>query len=86
MFSVLFPGQGSQSPGMAKIFYDNFDYVKTFFREADDLLNSSISKLILDSFSFKIVKFNTGCVELSSFHHRLGDICELEFICCNNIG
>ncbi len=48
MFSVLFPGQGSQSPGMAKIFYDNFDYVKTFFREADDLLNSSISKLILE--------------------------------------
>ena len=48
MFSVLFPGQGSQSPGMAKNFYDNFDYVKAFFREADDLLNNSISKLILE--------------------------------------
>ena len=48
MFSLLFPGQGSQSPGMAKVFYDNFDYVKTLFQEADDLLNVSISKLILE--------------------------------------
>ena len=48
MFSVLFPGQGSQSPGMAKSFYDNFDYVRSFFKEADDLLNNSISKLVLD--------------------------------------
>ena len=48
MFSVLFPGQGSQYSGMAKDFYDNFDYVKFFFKEADDLLNSSISKLVLE--------------------------------------
>ena len=48
MFSVLFPGQGSQSTGMAKSFYDNFDYVRTFFKEADDLLNNSISKLVLE--------------------------------------
>ncbi len=48
MFSVLFPGQGSQSPGMAKSFYDNFDYVKSLFKEADDLLDFSISKLVLE--------------------------------------
>ena len=48
MFSVLFPGQGSQSPGMAKIFYENFDYVKSLFQEADDLLKNSISKLVLE--------------------------------------
>ena len=38
MFSVLFPGQGSQSVGMGKELYDNFDYVKNFFNEADDVL------------------------------------------------
>ena len=38
MFSVLFPGQGSQSVGMAKEFYDNYDYVKELFNEADDAL------------------------------------------------
>ena len=48
MFSVLFPGQGSQSPGMSKIFYENFEYVKSLFQEADDLLKNSISKLVLE--------------------------------------
>ncbi len=48
MFSVLFPGQGSQSVGMAKDFYDNFEYVQDLFNEAEDTLNFSITKLIFD--------------------------------------
>ena len=47
MFSVIFPGQGSQMVGMGKEFYDKFDLVKKLFKEADDTLNFSISKLIL---------------------------------------
>ncbi len=38
MFSVLFPGQGSQIVGMAKDFYNNLNYVKEYFSEADDIL------------------------------------------------
>ena len=48
MFSVIFPGQGSQMIGMGKEFYDNFDLVKNLFKEADDTLSFSISKLILE--------------------------------------
>ncbi len=48
MFSVIFPGQGSQMVGMGKEFYDNFDLVKNLFKEADETLNFSISKLILE--------------------------------------
>ena len=54
MFSVLFPGQGSQSVGMGKKFYEKFDYIKILFEEADDILKNSISKIILEGPKEKI--------------------------------
>ena len=48
MFSVIFPGQGSQMIGMGKEFYDNFELVKKLFNEADDALNFPLTKLILE--------------------------------------
>ena len=48
MFSVIFPGQGSQSVGMIKELYDNFPYVKDLFDQADDALGYSIRKIILE--------------------------------------
>ncbi len=48
MFSVIFPGQGSQFVGMGKEFYDKFDLVKKLFQEADDALGMSLSKIILE--------------------------------------
>ena len=48
MFSVIFPGQGSQLVGMGKEFFDKYDIVKKLFQEADDALNFNISKIILD--------------------------------------
>ena len=48
MNAILFPGQGSQIVGMGSEFYNNFDIVKKIFKEADDKLNYSISKIILE--------------------------------------
>ena len=48
MFSIIFPGQGSQSVGMAKEFYEKYSLVKKIFSRADDALGFNISKIILN--------------------------------------
>ena len=48
MFSVIFPGQGSQMVGMTSEFHSKFDIFKKLYKEADEILNYPISKLILE--------------------------------------
>ena len=48
MFSVIFPGQGSQLVGMGKEFFEKYDLVKQLFKKADDTLGFNMSKLILE--------------------------------------
>ena len=48
MFSVIFPGQGSQIIGMGKEFFEKYDLVKNLFKEADNALELSLSKIILE--------------------------------------
>ena len=48
MFSLVFPGQGSQTVGMAREFYQNFDLVKKLFNQADEILGIKISQTILE--------------------------------------
>ena len=48
MSALIFPGQGSQVVGMGLEFYKNFKVVKQIFKQADDKLNYSISKLIIE--------------------------------------
>ena len=60
MFSVVFPGQGSQTIGMGKDFYDKFNVVKDLFKEADEALNFSLSKIIFDGPKSELdLTFNT---------------------------
>ena len=48
MFSIIFPGQGSQIVGMGKDLFNKYDLVKNLFKEADDILNFPLSKIILE--------------------------------------
>ena len=48
MFSVIFPGQGSQIVGMGKNFHDKYTLVQDLFKEADNTLGFSLSNLILN--------------------------------------
>ena len=48
MFSVIFPGQGSQVVGMGKELFEKYDLVKDLFYEADKVLKFSLSNIILE--------------------------------------
>ena len=47
MFSVIFPGQGSQLVGMGKDLHDKYSLIQDLFKEADDTLGFSLSRFIL---------------------------------------
>lgn len=46
--AFIFPGQGSQSVGMGKDLYDNFDVAKSVFEAADEILGKSISNICFE--------------------------------------
>ena len=47
MFSIVFPGQGSQTVGMATDLYNQYTYIKELFQKADHEVGYSLSKIIL---------------------------------------
>jgi len=48
MFSVIFPGQGSQLVGMGKELHEKYSLVQKLFKEADETLGYSLSNIILN--------------------------------------
>ena len=47
MFSVIFPGQGSQLVGMGNEFFERYELVRNLYKEADDALGFALSKIIM---------------------------------------
>ena len=54
MTSIVFPGQGSQTAGMAKDFYDNFKTAKLIFEEIEDYTKIDLKKIIFDNVDDKL--------------------------------
>jgi malonyl CoA-acyl carrier protein transacylase len=48
MFTVIFPGQGSQQPGMGRFLFDNFKVAKETFEEASEALKQDMKKLCFE--------------------------------------
>jgi [acyl-carrier-protein] S-malonyltransferase len=47
-FSFLFPGQGAQYVGMGRAFHDAYPIAKHIFEQADDVLQTNLSKIIFE--------------------------------------
>lgn len=47
--AFVFPGQGSQQPGMGRYLYENFKLAQSLFEEASDAIHLDFKKLCFDS-------------------------------------
>jgi len=58
--AFIFPGQGSQSVGMGRQFFERYDTAKKLFKRADEALGFSIQKLCFEGPAEELQKtFNT---------------------------
>ena len=69
MTTIVFPGQGSQSLGMAKDFNDNFDISRLTFEEIEDYTKIDIRKIIFHNEGNKLdlTQFTQICIFASSY-------------------
>ena len=54
MTSIVFPGQGSQTIGMARDFYDNFKLAKLIFEEIEDYTKIDLKKIIFENYEDRL--------------------------------
>ena len=69
MTSVVFPGQGSQTVGMAKDFNDNFKTARLAFEEIEDYTSIDIRKIIFfnENDQLNLTQFTQICIFATSY-------------------
>ena len=68
MTCIVFPGQGSQTVGMAKDFYDNFKTARLIFEEIEDYTGINIRKITFNNEEKKLdlTQFTQICIFTAS--------------------
>ena len=69
MTAIVFPGQGSQTVGMVKDFYDNFNIARQIFEEIGDYTQINLKKIIFDNDENKLnlTQFTQICIFTASY-------------------
>ena len=69
MHAYLFPGQGTQFPGMGRALFDNSVLAQEFFRKANDILGYSITEIMFEGSAsdLKQTKYSQPAIFLHSY-------------------
>ena len=67
MNAYIFPGQGSQHPGMGLQMYNDFPQAKELFRRADEVLGYSMSEIMFHGTEEQLKQ--TQYTQLAMFLH-----------------
>lgn len=72
--AFIFPGQGTQYPGMARDFFECFAEARETFEEADDLLGRSLTSLILDGPSETLTQTHNSQIAIYAVGTAIGRV------------
>jgi len=69
MNAFVFPGQGSQKPGMGLDLYENYNDSKIYFKKANEVLNFNITELMFEGSNEDLIK--TSVTQPAIFIHSV---------------
>lgn len=85
-YAFIFPGQGSQSVGMGKEFYENFSIAKDLFEEASESLKIDMKHLLFEeNDSLNLTQYTQSAIFLVSavayniFHNEYSLVADVAF-------